>query len=201
MPLAGRYHKNLTRENLILLAQQDDYYALEELIKREQKNAYAMFYYYDPERQDLADLTQEALFRMAKNIKNLREPKKFQSWFNMIITHLFYDEIRKKQKKPPTISIDINPNEETNVINIAEIRDKKKMPQETTLAGELNNKIIGAIHALAEPFRIAIVLRELQGLSYEEIAEITNTSVGTIKSRIARARTKLQENLRPYLIQ
>ena len=89
----------------------------------------------------------------------------------------------------------------TNVVNITEIRDDKKLPQENTLAGELNNKIIGAIHSLPEPFRIAIVLRELQGLSYDEIADITNTSVGTIKSRIARARSKLQENLRPYLLQ
>ena len=200
MPLVSRFHKNLTRENLILLAQQDDYFALEELIKREQKNAYAMFYYYDPQRQDIADLTQEALYRMAKNIKNLRDPKRFQSWFNMIITHLFYDEMRKKQKKPPTVSIDINPDED-NVVNITEIRDKKKLPQEDTLAGELNNKIIGAIHSLPEHFRVAIVLRELQGLSYDEIADITNTSVGTIKSRIARARSKLQEYLRPYLLQ
>ena len=164
MHLVKRHHKNLSRDNLILLAQQDDYHALEELIKREQKNVYASFYYLDPNRQDIPDLTQEALFRMAKNIKKLRDPKKFQSWFNQIITNLFHDEMRKKYKK-------------------------------------LNNKIISAIHTLPEPFRVAIVLRELQGLSYEEISNITQTSIGTIKSRIARARTKLQENLKPYLIQ
>ena len=88
-----------------------------------------------------------------------------------------------------------------NVINISEIKDRKKLPAENTLAGELNKKITDAIHNLPEPFRIAIVLRELQGLSYEEISDITQTSIGTIKSRIARARTKLQESLKPYLIQ
>ena len=55
------------------------------------------------------------------------------------------------------------------------------------------------IKELPEPFRIAIVLRELQGLSYEEIANATNSSVGTVKSRIARARVKLQNNLRAYI--
>ena len=55
------------------------------------------------------------------------------------------------------------------------------------------------IKELPEPFRIAIVLRELQGLSYEEIASATNASVGTVKSRIARARVKLQNNLRAYI--
>lgn len=201
MHLVNRRHKNLPREELILLAQQNDYNALEELIKREQKNAFASFYYLDPNKEEIMDLTQEALFRMAKNIKKLRDPKKFQSWFNQIITRLFYDEIRKKYKKPPILSIDAAPDENLNVINIAEIKDKKKIPAEITLAGELNTKIINAIHSLPEPFRIAIVLRELQGLSYEEIADITQTSIGTIKSRIARARNKLQENLRPYLIQ
>lgn len=201
MHLVKRHHKNLSRDNLILLAQQDDYHALEELIKREQKNVYASFYYLDPNRQDILDLTQEALFRMAKNIKKLRDPKKFQSWFNQIITNLFHDEMRKKYKKPQTLSIDADTSEQSNIVNITELRDKKKLPAESTLAGELNNKIISAIHTLPEPFRVAIVLRELQGLSYEEISNITQTSIGTIKSRIARARTKLQENLKPYLIQ
>ena len=84
---------------------------------------------------------------------------------------------------------------------IIELKDKKKLPQENTLASELNNKIINAIHSLPEQFRIAIILREIQGLSYEEIAQITQASIGTIKSRIARARTKLQEILKPYLVQ
>ena len=201
MHLINRRIKKLTREELILLAQQNDYLALEELIKREQKNAFASFYYLEPNKDEIMDLTQEALFRMAKNIKKLRDPKKFQSWFNQIITNLFYDEIRKKYKKPQTLSIDSNPDENSNVINITEIKDKKKLPADLTLASELNSKIINAIHALPEPFRLVIVLRELQGLSYEEIAEITQTSLGTIKSRIARARNKLQEDLRPYLFQ
>ena len=201
MHLINRRIKKLTREELILLAQQNDYLALEELIKREQKNAFASFYYLEPNKDEIMDLTQEALFRMAKNIKKLRDPKKLQICFNQIITNLFYDEIRKKYKKPQTLSIDSNPDENSNVINITEIKDKKKLPADLTLASELNSKIINAIHALPEPFRLVIVLRELQGLSYEEIAEITQTSLGTIKSRIARARNKLQEDLRPYLFQ
>ena len=201
MYLINRQIKNLPLDELIIKAQHDDYFALEELIKREQKSAYAAFYYLDPTRQDIADLTQEALFRMAKNIKKLREPKKFQSWFNQIMTHLFYDEMRKKQKKPPTIYIDTTPNKTADVINITEIKDKRKIPPENTLAGELNAKIIWAIHSLPEPFRVAIILRELQGLSYEEIADIMQTSTGTIKSRISRARAKLQDSLKPYLFQ
>ena len=201
MPLINRHHKNLPREELILLAQKNDYHALEELIKREQKNAYAAFCYLNGANDDILDLTQEALFRMAKNIKNLREPSKFHSWFNQIITNLFHDEMRKKLKKPNTIPLENENNSNDNSNKVIHLKDKKKLPQENTLAAELNNKILNAIHSLPEPFRIAIVLREFQGLSYEEIAEITQSSIGTIKSRISRARTKLQEILKPYLIQ
>ena len=201
MPLINRHHKKLPKEELILLAQRNDYNALEELIKREQKNAYASFYYLNADSEDISDLTQEALFRMAKNIKNLKDPAKFQSWFNQIITNLFYDEIRKKSKTLNTVPLEIDLNDEKNTNKVIEIKDKRKLPQENTLASELNNKIVSAIHTLPEQFRIAIILREFQGLSYEEIAEIMQTSIGTIKSRIARARSKLQELLRPYLIQ
>lgn len=200
MSLVNRHHKKLPREELVLLSQRNDYFALEELIKREQKNAYALLYYLDASNEDILDLTQEALFRMAQNIKNLKDPTKFQSWFNQIITNLFYDEMRKKNKKPSILPIDQGLNDE-GINNVIEIKDKKKSPHESTLAGELNSKIVNAIHSLPEPFRIAIVLREFQGLSYEEIAEITQSSIGTIKSRISRARNKLQELLKPYLIQ
>lgn len=201
MSLINRHHKKLSREELILLAQSNDYNALEELIKREQKTAYASFYYLKVDKDNISDLTQEALFRMAKNLKNLRDPSKFSSWFNQIITNLFYDEMRKKQKSPTVLPIDTDINEEKQQNQITEIKDEKKLPHENTLAGELNSKIIGAIHSLPEQFRIAIILREIQGLSYEEISEITKASIGTIKSRISRARTKLQELLKPYLIQ
>ena len=63
----------------------------------------------------------------------------------------------------------------------------------------LENIIKNEIQNLPEPFRIAILLREFQGLSYEEIAIATNSSIGTVKSRIARARGKLQEELKPYI--
>ena len=109
--------------------------------------------------------------------------------------------MRKKLKKPETIPLEHENEEENNVHKVIHLKDKKKLPHENTLATELNNKIINAIQSLPEQFRIAIILREFQGLSYEEIAQITEASIGTIKSRIARARVKLQELLKPYLVQ
>lgn len=184
--------------DLICSAQKNNYAAIEELIKREQKNIYASFCYLGAENESISDLTQEVLFRMSKNIKNLKNPKLFKSWLGQIVTHLFYDELRKKQRHPAAVSIDNfwKDDDDDNSLNICDTHLK---PDETTAGRELTDIIRKMICALPEHFKIVIVLRELQGLSYEEIADITKTNVGTVKSRIARARSKLQECLKPYV--
>ena len=186
--------------DLICTAQNGDYDALEELIKREQKNIYASFCYLGANKENISDLTQEALFRMSKNIKNLKNPKLFKSWLGQIVSNLFYDELRKKQRIPDSVSIEsFWANDENNDNGILNICDTTLKTDEKTLGKELTDIIRDMISALPEHFRLVIILRELQGLSYEEIAHITKTNVGTVKSRISRARSKLQECLKPYL--
>lgn len=187
-------------QELIKNAQSDDYSALEELIKREQKNIYASFYYLDPHREDLLDLTQEVLLRMSKNIKSLKNPKAFKSWLGQIISNLFYDQLRKKQRSVDVISIEGNWGEDDKSCPVLEIKDETPKLEEKAIGNELSQIIVEMISRLPDNFKFVIVLREIQGLSYEEIAKITKTNVGTVKSRIARARNKLQECLKPYII-
>ncbi len=197
--LYKKKYRDMSSYDLICSAQSDDYDALEELIKREQKNVYASFCYLGADKECVSDLTQEALLKMSKNIKTLKSPKCFKSWLSHIISNLFYDEIRKKHRIPDSLSIDTFwQNEDENcALNIC---DNTLNPDDSTLGKELADIIKETICALPVNFRIVIVLRELQGLSYEEIAEITKTNIGTVKSRIARARGKMQEYLKPYLI-
>ncbi len=197
MPSNKLQYKKMPLEELVVLSQQNDLKALEELIKREQKNVFAAFSYLSNKQENVADLTQEALFRVAKNIQNLKNPKLFKSWLNQIITNLFYDELRKSQKKIETVSLDEEP-ENAPPIKF-QLLDKKCKPHEKCVSSELERIIKNAIIALPEQFRIAIILREFQGLSYEEIATATHSSIGTVKSRIARARVKLQEDLKTYI--
>lgn len=178
---------------LIQKSQAKDYRALEELIRREQKNVFATFSYLNKKRENVSDMTQEALFRMAKGLANLKNINAFKGWLNQIITNVFYDELRKQNKKKNTVSIDEN----AAVSN--EIPDKQHKPLEKMMSLELDSIIKNAILSLPDHFRIVIVLRELQGLSYEEIANVIDTNVGTVKSRIARARCKLQDGLRHYV--
>ena len=195
-------YKTMEPGELIEKAQQDDRLALEELVKRNEKIVYNTLYHLDPNRTDIPDIAQEVLFRMTKSIKSLKKPSTFKFWLNQIITNLFYDELRRKTRRLNTISIDapyLSLEEESEqTINIP---DTAKIPEEKTLSVELDRKIKEAIDNLPEQFRLVIVLRELQDLSYEEIAEITKTSIGTVKSRLSRARARLQEEIKPYLSQ
>ena len=198
--MSKRKYKDMNLYDLICSAQEDDYDALEELIRREQKNVFASFCYLGAQRENLSDLTQEALFRVSKNIKSLKNPKLFKSWLGQIISNLFYDELRKKQRVPASVSIESYwLNEDDSDESILNICDNTTKPDEKTLGKELTDVIREMIGRLPENFRLVIILREIQGLSYEEIAKITNTNVGTVKSRISRARNKLQECLKPYL--
>lgn len=193
-------YKDMDTQELIRHSQNDDYNALEELIRREQKNIYASFYYLDPHREDLLDLTQEVLLRMSRNIKSLKNPKTFKSWLGQIVSNLFYDQLRKKQRSLNLVSIDVNWDDENKNHPVFEIKDEKAKPDEHIMGNELSEIIVEMISKLPEHFKFVIVLREIQGLSYEEIAKVTKTNVGTVKSRIARARNKLQEDLKPYVI-
>jgi len=193
-------YKELDQTELVKKCQQDDRLALDELIKRNEKNVYSTLYHLDPNRFDIADLAQEVLYRMAKSVKNLRNPATFRFWLNQIITNLFYDELRRKTRRLATISMDTPyTDEESEISATRDIPDVGKIPEETTLGGELDKHIKEAIDNLPEQFRLVIVLREIQGLSYDEIAEITGTNIGTVKSRLSRARAKLQEQIKPYL--
>lgn len=201
MKLGKLHYKKMTLEELVTLAQQEDFKALEEIVRREQKNIFATFTYLHSNNENIYDLTQEALLRMAKALPTLKNPKTFKSWLNQIVMHLFYDDLRKLNRIPPTISIDDDRKQDNNcTINPHTlIPDKRCKPLEHCLSNELDCIIKREMRQLPDYFRVPIVLRELQGLSYDEIAKITNTNVGTVKSRIARARNRLKDSLKEYI--
>ncbi len=191
-------YKKLTNYELVILAQKQDFKALEELLRKIQKDVFATLTYMLKSSENLSDLTQEVLLKVAKNIQNLNNPKCFRGWLNHIITNTYYDYLRKIKRKPETIPLEyVCPAFDIDIK--IELPDKGFKPMEKCITSECENKIKQAVRSLPEAFRIAIILREFQGLSYEEIANTTNASIGTVKSRISRARIKLQEVLQNYI--
>lgn len=172
--------------------------AFTELLRRYQSHVERVLYHLAPDWSDRADLAQEVWIRVYRNIKRLQEPAKFRGWLSRITTNLFYDELRKRKRVRPTISLDAPRNLEDGEMDW-EIAAEGPGPDEDLSTREFYERLHEAIADLPEVFRTTIVLREIEGLAYEEIAEITGVSLGTVKSRIARARLRLQSELQSYL--
>lgn len=172
--------------------------AFAELLRRYQSHVDRVLYHLAPDWQDRADLAQEVWIRVYRNLKRLQEPIKFQGWLSRIATNLFYDELRKRKRVSEPLSLDAPRTVEDGEIDW-EIASADPGPEESLTTQEFYDQLRAAIADLPEVFRTTIVLREIEGLSYEEIAEMTGASLGTVKSRIARARQRLQFQLQTYL--
>lgn len=193
-------YKNSDISDLVINAQRGDNLAMEELIRRHENYIYMRLYQLDPQNENIKDLMQDVMLRVARSLKNLKNPRRFQSWLSQIITNIFFDELRKKRRKLNTVSLDsFFSEEEESSKTEKELECPKDSPDKCSENSEMKRIIRRAISELEEPYRAVIMLRELQGFSYDEIASATGASVGTVKSRIARARQKLQTKLKDYL--
>ena len=172
--------------------------AFAELVKRYQSYVERLLYHLAPDWSDRADLTQEVWIRVYRNLHKLQTVERFKSWLGRITTNLFYDELRKRKRHQSPLSLDA-PRQLSDGEMEWEVPSEAPNPVDILMTQEFYTELEQAIAGLPEVFRTTIVLREIQGLSYEEIAEITSTSLGTVKSRIARARQRLQQDLDLYL--
>ncbi len=193
--------EKLSNYDLVLRCQsglRPDKAAFAELVRRYQSHVDRVLYHLAPDWQDRADLAQEVWIRIYRNVKRLQEPAKFQGWLARIATNLFYDELRKRKRHSPPLSLDAPLSMEDSEMDW-EIASDDPGPSENLSQREFYEQLQLAIAELPEAFRTTIVLREIEGMAYEEIAEITGVSLGTVKSRIARARMRLQQQLQAYL--
>jgi len=191
----------LPNHDLILRCQtglRPDQVAFAELMRRFQSQVDRVLYHLAPDWHDRADLAQEVWIRVYRNVQRLQEPAKFRGWLSRIATNLFYDELRKRKRVAHPLSLDAPRTLDDGEMDW-EIAGDTPGPEEELTTREFYEQLRAAIADLPEVFRTTIVLREIEGMAYEEIAEITGVSLGTVKSRIARARTRLQSQLQGYL--
>ncbi len=192
-------YRDMSDVELVLACQRHDRDAFEWLIKRHQGTVCGLVYKLAPELQDTSDVVQEVLIRLWHGIGTLRNPHAFRSWLKRIVINLFYDQLRQRPK-PLLLSID-DPIDAFDGEERAsrQIADPSARPDELVERRQLAETIQGAVAKLSRQSKIMIELRDIQGLSYNEIAELTKCQIGTVKSRIARARVKLQVMLLPHI--
>lgn len=139
---------------------------------------------------DAADITQEAFTRAWQKLKTLREAP-FKSWLFQIAANLCYDHFRRGKR------VGVMP-EDDQASKVVGLGIAMPDPQERVEASERNRLVRESIEALDPEMRLAIVLRDVNGLAYDEIAGVLGVPLGTVKSRIARARAQVQERLRRH---
>ena len=167
--------------------------ALQKLIKIQQPQIYSLLFYLKKDDNDLNDLMQEILLKFTKKLQQLKNPDSFKMWLNQIVLNTYYDYLRKnKARKKNIISICVSDD------RLFEIPDYDTNPSDEILNNELDFIIKSSINNLPLQYKIPIALRELQGLTYNEISNLTKTTVGTVKSRIARARARIKDDICKY---
>jgi len=191
--------ESMTDAELVMACQRRCDGAFEALIGKYQRSVYSLLFQLAPDFRDTSDLAQEVFIRIWRSIGTLRNPHAFRSWLNQLVTNLFYDELRKRPKNRVVSMDDPIKSDEGEESSTRDIADLSAMPDELNQRRELEDAIEKAIAQLPQQFKTVIVLRELEGLSYDEIAALTKTEIGTVKSRIARARAKVQESLHPFI--
>lgn len=174
--------------------QKGDEEVFEELVRRYQKKVYNSTYRMMGNHEDAWDLAQESFLRVYRNLRRFQGKASFSTWLFTITTNICRDELRKRQRRVKTQSLSQAIQTEDGEIE-RELVDVSMIPEEISLNRELQAEIQEVIDKLPVEQREAIILRELQGFNYGEIAEITGVAVGTVKSRISRGRRSLRNLL------
>ena len=175
---------------LIASAQKGDARAFNQLVMLYQSMAYNVAYRILSDPDAAADATQDAFISAFKAMRKFRGGS-FKAWLFRIVTNACYDQLRVKQRRP-TDSLDNLPVDQDHV---RYLRDEAEAPDEFVERQELNLVIQAGIQALPVEQRTVLVLSDIQGLSYQEVAEATGLSLGTVKSRLSRGRSKLRDYL------
>lgn len=175
---------------LIASAQQGEARAFNQLVILYQSRAYNLAYRILGDPDAAADATQEAFLSAFKAMGKFRGGS-FKAWILRIVTNACYDQLRVKQRRPAD-SLDDLPVEQDHA---SFLRDDAEQPDEYVERQELGQVIEAGIQSLPIEQRVVVVLSDIQGLSYEEIAEAANISLGTVKSRLSRGRARLRDYL------
>lgn len=182
-------------ELLIKRAQKGDIDAFEELIAKHEKRIYNIALRTMKNPEDAKDMAQETILKIYRAIAGFKGDCTFAVWIYRITVNTCLDELRRKKKRFASSLDELA--DETGL----QFEDESETPEDRLSRKELGSKIAAAIASLDDDYRVAVTLRDVQGLSYQEIAEITGATLGTVKSRINRARAQLQKKLQSYVEQ
>jgi RNA polymerase sigma-70 factor (ECF subfamily) len=184
-----------------LKAGSEDAYAW--LVGEFHQPVYSLVYRILTDPADAADTTQEVFLKIFRGMKHFHGESSLKTWIYRIAIHEASNRRRwwfrhKSKETSVEQSEDGSQNGSLSEINMALV-DRHKSPFDTVADHEIQARVEGELRNVPEPYRTAVVLRDIEDLSYEQIAEITQVSLGTVKSRITRGRDALRKRLNEYV--
>ena len=175
--------------------------ALDVLFRQYEKPVIRLIYRMVGARDEAEDIAQEVFVKIVRALPGFRGDANLTTWIYRITMNHCLNYRRKWfiRQRTPTISLDVSPDSSSDGAATPQIAGDIEDPMRVLLNTELHSKIQIALQKLSPQLRSIIILRDIEGMNYEEISETLGISMGTVKSRINRARSALREELRPYL--
>jgi RNA polymerase sigma-70 factor (ECF subfamily) len=178
---------------LVEVAQRGDVASFNELVRLFEGRVYTLCYRMLGDADSAADAAQDAFLAAFRNLRSFRGGS-FRSWMLRIATNTCYDVLRVRKRRP-SVSLDIDADDES-ASSPLQIADTAESPDDFAQRRELAAAIQNGLTLLPDEQRVVLILSDIQGLAYEEIAQITNSNLGTVKSRLSRGRARLREVLK-----
>jgi len=188
--------KEIRDEDLIVLVQQGHRRAFDEIVARYKGRLYSFILRMVKDPTLAEELCQETLIRIYMHADKYREIAKFSTWVFTIATNLVRNKMRQKSRQPRFLSLNPAPDEDEAPVDPA---DPKADPSRAVEGEELADLINEATARIPEKYRVPFLLREVEQLSYEEIQQVTGLKLGTVRSRINRARNRFRQNIKPLI--
>jgi RNA polymerase sigma factor (sigma-70 family) len=180
-------------QRLVEAGQRGDVEAFNQLVRLYEGRVYTLCLRMLGDPDSAADVAQDTFISAYKNLNRFRGGV-FRSWILRIATNACYDALRARKRRP-AVSLNAAFGDDENDGGF-DIPDPAESPDEAAQRRELGAAIAAAITQLPEDQRVVVILSDIQGLAYEEIAEVTNANLGTVKSRLSRGRARLRDILR-----
>jgi RNA polymerase sigma factor (sigma-70 family) len=182
---------------LVRRARKGDLAAYDDLVKRYQERIYATIYHMTSNHEDANDLAQDSFIKAFQALKSFKGGSTFYTWLYRIAVNKTINFLKQRKNRTHMSLNDIDFNAEHDTDLIALISEKT--PRRDAGLNELQKKLNEALLKLSEPHRLVVVLHDVQGQSHEEIAEIMDCNIGTVRSRLFYARQQMQAELADYL--
>lgn len=180
-------------EVLVDRSKNGDLDAFEELVRRYEGKVYGMAYRFMGNHADAGDLAQEGFIRLYQALPGFRGDSSFSTWMYRVVANACRDELRRRQRqRQRSVSLDEMAESAGGSIPL---QSMEVSPEDAAERSELQEYVQMCLNSLSEEHRLILIMREMQGLSYEEIAAALDCSLGTVKSRLNRARHALKDRV------